>query len=91
VNVEQICWLREKLVTDADGQERVVMEVSFDNGFGRTPQFFRVPTQDHDKARSLYAAWGGVRAQGYRIGTVAKGPGKPAVPNSYAWRKNGNH
>ncbi len=91
MNVEQICWMREMLVRDADGQDHVVMQVSFDNGYGRTPHFFRVPPQDYAQARSLYAEWGGMRAEGFRIGTVAKGPGKPFVPMSYAWRKHGNH
>lgn len=84
---EHLCWLREILVTDAKGQDAVAMEISYDSGRGRTPHFFRVPHEDMPEARALYKEWGGIRAEGFRRGTTAKGPSVPFAPSISVWRK----
>ena len=91
MNVEQICWLRERLELVPGGGDRVMVEFSCDPGTGRTPHFFRVQETDLAHARSLYREWGGVRANGYRIGTTVRGPGIPAAQSIRIWRQNGNH
>ncbi|HZQ08808.1 MAG TPA: hypothetical protein VFD70_19655 [Anaerolineae bacterium] len=90
MDIEHLCWLREIVVTDVKGQERVQMEFSYDNGIHRAPHFFPVPPQDLTEARALYQAWGGIRAPGYRRGTTAKGPSKPFAPSIQLWRENGH-
>lgn len=91
MNVEQIYWLREKLEIAPNGQDRVMIEFSCDSGLGRTPHFFRVKEVDLLQARSLYRQWGGIRSEGFRIGTTVRGPGIPMPPSIQLWRKNGNH
>jgi hypothetical protein len=58
MNVEQICWLRETLVTNAEGQDKVGMDISYETGLGRTPHFFTVPQEDLIEARALYKCVG---------------------------------
>lgn len=89
MDVEHLCWMRELLVADPKGNDTVRMEVSYDDGRGRTPQFFRVPEEDVTQARALYKEWGGFRDPQYRQGTTAKGPGKPVLPSIKIWRENG--
>ena len=81
--------MREKLIRTASGQDAVAYEFSFDNGYGRAPQFFRVPQVDMAQARALYTEWGGSRDEGFRVGTTARGPGIAPVPYSYAWSEPG--
>jgi len=91
MNIGQICWLREVLVTDRNGEAAITMEFSCDSGAGRTPRFFPVPTADLAQMRALYKEWGGSRAEGYRIGTTAQGPSIPIARSIRLWREYGNH
>lgn len=78
----KIRYLREILRRDAKGNDGIAMEVAYDNGPGRVARFFAVPTDDLPEARALYAAWGGSRPEGYRVGTAAEGPRVASHP----WR-----
>lgn len=89
MDVEHLYWMREVLVINAKGTDEIRMEVSYDDGRGRAPQFFRVPEADITQARALYQEWGGFRAPEYRRSTTAKGPGKPPSPSIKVWRENG--
>ena len=89
--IEQITWLRERVVTNRQGEDTLAMEFSCDSGYGRTPQFFTVKVEDLREARLLYRAWGGDRPEGYRVGTTVKGPGKPRTPSIRIWRHNGTY
>ena len=91
MHIERICWLREILVSDDDGQDRVAMEFSCDRGIEHSPRFFRVSMDDLPQACALYREWGGMRTEGYRIGTTAQGPCLPATASIRVWRENGNH
>ncbi len=90
MDIEHLCWLREVLLTDTKGQDAVSMEWSYDNGLAGAPRFFRVPAEDMLKARALYQEWGGLRAEGYRRGTLAKGPALPYAASIKIWRQNGH-
>lgn len=89
MDVEHLCWMRERLVADSKGTDEIRMFVSYDDGRGRTPQFFRVPEPDVTQARTLYKTWGGWRDPEYRQGNTVKGPGNPFTPSIRIWRENG--
>lgn len=91
MNIRKIRFLREVMVTDAQGQDTIKMEFSYDRDLDRTPHFFEVPASEIRKARALYAAWGGRRAEGYRQGTTVKGPWIPFIQSKSMRRQNGDH
>lgn len=91
MNIRKIRFLRERLVTDTRGQDTIKMEYSYDSDLDRTPHFFEVPAPELRKARALYAAWGGKRTAGDRVGTTVEGPWIPFIQLKSMWRQNGDH
>lgn len=89
MNAEHVCWMREYEITDVQGRATIRMEVSYDDGKGRTPQFFRVPDADFVQARALYAEWGGIRRKGVPRGNTVKGPSVPFSPTTDLWGEIG--
>lgn len=87
MDTEHLYWLRERLVADPAGHDEIRIEYSYDNGMTRVRRFFRVPEQDVIEARALYQEWGGSRPPECRIGTTAKGQGKPFAPSIHLWRE----
>jgi len=89
MDIEQICWMREYVVRDPKGLDSIRIEVSYDDGRGRTPHFFRIPPDDLPQASALYLKWGGVRYAGTRRGNTVKGPSVPFAPSVKIWREIG--
>jgi len=87
LNIRRIHFLREVLVSDANGQDSITFEFTYDNGGGRAPHFFGVTDDDLPQARALYAVWGGRRLHGYRYGSTVKGPGSPFIQSRNAGEK----
>lgn len=85
---QRVYFLRELLTRDAKGQDVLIMEFSYENGSRRAPRFFEVPDAEVLKARVLYAAWGGIRLEGYRRGTTVQRPWVPAILWKNTWREN---
>ncbi len=81
MDVQQIRFLREIEVTDAQDQKQITLEFSCDDGIRRSPHFFRIPDEDLTAARALYLTWGGSRPEGYRIGSTVRSPLWPAFPS----------
>jgi hypothetical protein len=88
MNIQRIHFLREVLVTDANGHDTSAFEFSYDNGGDREPHFFGIADADRSQVRALYAAWGGSRLDGYRRGSTVKSPGSPFIQSKGLWRKN---
>jgi hypothetical protein len=84
MNLRRIHFLREVLVSNANGKDTIAFEFTYDNGGGREPHFFGVTDDDLPEARTLYAAWGGSRPHGSRYGTTVKGPGSPFIQSRKA-------
>ncbi len=91
MDIQRIRFLREIEVTDTQGQKASTLEFSCDDGAGRAPHFFRIPEDDLAAARTLYAAWGGTRPQGYRIGSTVRSPLWPAFPSRVRLSETSSH
>lgn len=91
MNTQRICFLREVLVRDAKGRDKMIIEFSYENGKQREAPFFEVPDAELLQAQVLYAAWGGIRPAGYRRGTTVKRPWVSLIQSKSMWRQNGDH
>ncbi len=90
MDIKRVRFLREVVVTDAQGRDTISLEFSYDSGVGRAPYFLAVPVEQISQARSLYHAWGGSRQAGERVGTTVRGPWIPSIQSKGNRSKNGD-
>lgn len=88
MNTQRVYFLREVLGRDARGLDSIIIEFSYENGSQRDARFFEVPAADVLQARVLYAAWGGVRREGYRRGNTVQRPWVPLIQSNNIGSEN---
>jgi len=79
MDFKNVRHLREILTTDADGRTTGTMQYSSQNASHFRPKFTEVPFQDQERARELYARWGGKRPEGWRIGMTVSMPNRTGL------------
>lgn len=79
MSIQEIHFIREALVTDFQGKENAVMEVSLSNASTSHPKFQHAAFYEMDAVRALYVKLGGARRAGDKRGSTV------IIPNRTRW------
>ena len=79
MSIQEIHFIRDALVTDFQGKESSVMEVSLSNASSIHPKFQQAAFYEMDEVRALYAKLGGSRSANDSRGSTV------IIPNRSRW------